>query len=247
MATVLSTQIDSVLSDPRAKDRNVPESDRTYFEILTDPEAGDLVKQDVVESFRRPFVKPPPVKGQEMRSIKPSDPRFVVPEAPTGGLLPGETVNPDGSINYSPALEATQSAKFTVNLGSLVGGKMTAEGYFLPGPPRPGSPSFTFNLPPGMRPNEITADTFDKIMKVVRAKAPAEYQAAKEYESVLVSGSKAFTREGILGIPAIADLPGLVFRGLDYVFSPVGTNTLAQDITQLARKTFGLSDTRTRP
>ena len=247
MTTVLSTQIDSVLSDPRAKDRNVPESNRTYFEILTDPEAGDLVKQDVVESFRKTFVKAPPIKGQQVRPIGPSDPRYVVPEAPTGGLLPGETVNPDGSINYSPALEATKRAKFTVNLGSLVGGKMTAEGTFLPGPPRPGSPSFTFNLPRGMRPDEITADVFDKIMKVVRAKAPAEYQAAKEYESVFVSGAKAFAREGVLGVPALLDLPFLALRGLDYVFSPIGTNTLAQDIHQLTRKTFGLSDTRPRP
>ena len=247
MVTVLNTQIDSVLKDPRARKVNVPESDRTYFEILTDPESGDLIKQDVVESFRKTFTKPPPTQGQVVRGVSTDDPSYTSPETPIGGLQTGETVNPDGSINYSPLLESTQSAKFTVNLGSLVGGKMTAEGYFLPGPPKPNAPSFTFNLPPGMRPDEITADTFDKIMKVVRAKAPAEYQAAKEYESTLVSGAKAFTREGLLGVPAVADLPGLVFRGLDYVFSPVGTNTLGQDITQFARKTFGLSDTRPRP
>ena len=179
MVTVLNTQIDSVLKDPRARKVNVPESDRTYFEILTDPESGDLIKQDVVESFRKTFAKPPPTQGQVVRGVSTDDPSYTPPETPIGGLQTGETVNPDGSINYSPLLEATQSAKFIVNLGSLVGGKMTAEGYFLPGPPKPNAPSFTFNLPPGMRPDEITADTFDKIMKVVRAKAPAEYQAAK--------------------------------------------------------------------
>jgi|21_taG_2_1085346.scaffolds.fasta_scaffold00333_9 hypothetical protein len=244
MATLQQQVFEQVIKDPRSRKTNVPQSDRTFFEMLTDPSVGDIIKQDVVDSFNRTYVKAPPTTGQEIRALPTDDPRYVPPEAPAGGLQAGETVNPDGSINYSPLLEQSQRQQLTINLGSLVGGKMTAEGSFLPGPPRPGSPTFTFNLPEGMRPEEITADVFDKIIKVVRAKAPDEYQAAKEYESAFVSGTKAASREAILGIPSLADLPSLGIRALDYVVSPIGTNTLSQDITQGLRKAFGLSDTR---
>ena len=247
MATLQQQVFEQVIKDPRSRKANVPQSDRTFFEILTDPNVGDVIKRDVVNSFNRTYVKPPPTTTPaEITAIPTDDPRYVPPEAPAGGLQAGETVNPDGSISYSPLLEQTQRQKLTINLGSLVGGKMTAEGSFLPGPPRPGSPTFTFNLPVGMRPEEITADVFDKIIRVVRAKAPEEYQAAKEYESAFVSGIKSGAREAILGVPSILDMPSLAIRALDYVVSPVGTNTLAQDITQGFRKVFGLSDTRFR-
>ena len=245
MATLQQQVFEQVIKDPRSRKTNVPQSDRTFFEMLTDPNVGDVIKQDVVDSFNRTYAKPPSTTTPaEITAIPTDDPRYVPPEAPAGGLQAGETVDPDGSISYSPLLEQTQRQKLTINLGSLVGGKMTAEGSFLPGPSRPGSPTFTFNLPPGMRPNEITADVFDKIIKVVRSKAPEEYQAAKEYESAFVSGIKSFAREGLLGVPSLLDLPSLGIRALDYVISPVGTNTLAQDITQGFRKVFGLSDTR---
>ena len=247
MATLQQQTYQQVIDDPRSKDTNVPNSDRTYFEMLSDPSVGDVIKNDVVNSFTNTYVKAPPTTGQELRSISTDDPRYVPAEAPQGGLMPGETVNEDGTINYSPALEATQRQKLTINLGSLVGGKMTAEGSMLPGPPRPGSPSFTFNLPIGMRPEEITADIWDKMLKIVRKEANEEYQAAKEYESIPVTVAKAATREGGLGIPAIADMPQLALRALDYVFSPIGTNTLSQDIGQKVRKVIGLSDTRPRP
>jgi len=247
MATLQQWTFQQVIDDPRSRKTNVPQSDRTYFEMLTDPTVGDIIKKDVVDSFARTYAKPPPATGQEIRSLSTDDPRYLPPEAPAGGLQAGETVNPDGSINYSPLLEQTKSQQLIINLGSLVGGKMTAEGFFLPGPPRPGSPTFTFNLPIGMRPDEITADVFDKIIKVVRAKASKEYQAAKEYESAFVVAAKDFTREALLGIPALADMPGLALRAMDYVVSPTGTNTLAQDIGQPIRKALGFSDTRPRP
>ena len=247
MATLQQQVFQQVINDPRSMKTNVPQSDRTFFEMLSDPSVGDIIKQDVVDSFNRTYVKAPPISGQEMRAIPTDDPRYLPPEAPAGGLQAGETVNPDGSINYSPALEATKSQQLIINLGSLVGGKMTAEGSFLPGPSRPGSPSFTFNLPIGMRPDEVTADVFDKIIKVVRKEAPEEYQAAKEYESAFVSFGKAGAREGVLGVPSLLDMPGLALRALDYVVSPIGTNTLSQDISQPIRKAFGLSDTRPRP
>ena len=246
MATLQQQVFEQVIKDPRSRKTNVPQSDRTFYEILTDPNVGDIIKQDVVDSFNRTYIKAPPTAGQELRSLSTEDPRYLPPEAPAGGLQAGETVNPDGSINYDPLLEQTQSQQLTINLGSLVGGKMTAEGSFLPGPPRPGSPTFTFNLPPGMRPNEITADVFDKIIKTVRANAPEEYQAAKKYESAFVSGIKSFAREGLLGVPSLLDLPSLGIRALDYVISPVGTNTLGQDIVQGIRKASGLRSTRPR-
>jgi hypothetical protein len=247
MATLQQQVFQQVINDPRSMKTNVPQSDRTFFEMLSDPSVGDIIKQDVVDSFNRTYVKAPPISGQEIRALPTDDPRYLPPEAPAGGLQAGETVNPDGSINYSPALEATKSQQLIINLGSLVGGTMTPEGSFLPGPSRPGSPSFTFNLPIGMRPDEVTADVFDKIIKVVRKEAPEEYQAAKEYESAFVSFGKAGAREGVLGIPSLLDMPGLALRALDYVVSPIGTNTLSQDIYQPIRKTFGLSDTRPRP
>ena len=150
MATLQQQTYEQVLNDPRARDRNVPKSDRTYFEMLSDPDVGDLIKNDVVTSFIKTFVKPPSTfAGQTIGPITEEDPRFVPPEAPAGGLLPGETVDHEGTLSYSPALEASQRQRFTVNIGSLVRGKMTAGGTFLPGPPRPGSRSFTFNLRPG--------------------------------------------------------------------------------------------------
>ena len=234
MATLQQQTYEQVLNDPRAKSRNVPKSDRTYFEMLSDPDVGDLIKNDVVTSFIKTFVKPPSTfAGQTIGPITEEDPRFVPPEAPAGGLLPGETVDPEGTLSYSPALEASQSQRFTVNIGSLVRGKMTAGGTFLPGPPRPGSRSFTFNLRPGQGVDQITQTDWDNMLKVVRKEVPDEYQAAKEYESVPTTAAKAFAREGLLGVPSIADMPGLIARGLDYVFSPVGTNTLAQDVGSL--------------
>ena len=244
MATSQQQVFQQVIDDPRSRKTNVPQSNRTFFEMITDPSVGNTIKQDVVDSFIRTYIKAPPTTGQEIRAIPTDDPRYVPPEAPPGGLQPGETVNPDGSIDYSWLLEQTKSQQLIINLGSLVGGKMTAEGSFLPGPPRPGSPTFTFNLPKGMRPDEITADVYDKIIEVVRSKAEKEYQAAKEYESTFVSFGKPVAKEAVLAIPALADMPQLALRGLDYVFSPIGTNTLSQDITQGVRKFFGLSDTR---
>lgn len=247
MATLLEEQMKSVLADKRARAYNVPKSDRTYFELLTDPDAGELIKWDVLDSFRRTFIKAPPIKEQELRAVEPDDPSYFPPGTPPGGLQPGETIDAQGDISYDPALEATQRAKFTINVGSLVGGKTTAEGTFLPGPPRPGSPSFTFNLPPGMRPEEITADIWDHMLKVVRKEAPKEYQAAKEFDSVLKTAGVSAAREGILGIPALVDMPQLLARGTDYVLSPVGTNTLSQDLLQAGRSLFGLPDARPRP
>lgn len=244
MATLQQGVFQQVLDDPRSKKTNVPQGDRTFFEMLNDPKVGDIIKQDVVDSFNRTYVKTPPTTGQEIRAISTDDPRYVPPQAPVGGLQAGETVNSDGSINYSPLLEATKSQRLTINLGSLVGGRMTTEGSFLPGPSRPGSPTFTFNLPKGMRPDEITADVFDKIIEVVRSNAPKEYQAAKEYESILSSFGKTAAKEAVLAIPALADMPQLALRALDYVVSPIGTNTLSQDISQPIRKVFGLKNTR---
>ena len=234
MATLQQQTYEQVLNDPRARDRNVPKSDRTYYEMLSDPSVGDLIKNDVVNSFIKTFVRSPSTfAGQTIRPITEEDPRFVPSQAPAGGLLPGETVDPQGTLSYSPALEASQRQRFTVNIGSLVNGEMTAEGAFLPGPPRPGSRSFTFNLRPGQGVDQITQDDWDNMLKVVRKVLPDEYQAAKEYESVPETAAKAFAREGLLGLPSMLDMPGLIARGLDYVFSPVGTNTLARDVGSL--------------
>ena len=124
---------------------------------------------------------------------------------------------------------------------------MTAGGTFLPGPPRPGTGPITFNLPEGMRQDEITADVWDAMLEFVRKEHPSEYQAAKEFDPALVSGAKSFGREFILGVPSMLDLPPLAARAVDYVVSPVGTNTLFQDVYQYGRSLAGLSDTRPRP
>jgi len=246
MATLSQQVQQQVLSDPRARDYNVPDSDRTYYEMLSDPNVGDLIKDDVSKSFIKTFIQPP-IKEQELRAIGTDDPRYVPPEAPTGGLQPGEMVDEEGRISYRPYLEATQRQSITLNLGSLVGGKMTAGGTFLPGPPRPGTGPITFNLPEGMRQDEITADIWDKMLEFVRKEHPSEYQAAKKFEPALVSGAKSFGREFALAIPSIPDMGLLAARAVDYVVSPVGTNTLGQDIYQYGRSLFGLPDIRPRP
>ena len=122
MATLQQQVFEQVIKDPRSRKTNVPQSDRTFYEMLTDPNVGDIIKQDVVDSFNRTYIKAPPTAGQELRSLSTEDPRYLTPEAPAGGLQAGETVNPDGSINYDPLLEQTQSQQLTINLGSLVGG-----------------------------------------------------------------------------------------------------------------------------
>ena len=247
MATLQKLTQKQVLDDPRSRDVNVPNSNRTFYEMLSDPDVGDVIKNDVVNSFTSTYVKPPATTGQSLTSSPSTGPAAAPPVgAPAGGLQPGETVAPDGTISYSPLLEESQSQKFTVNIGSLVGGKMTAEGSFLPGPPRPGSPSFTFNLRPGQRPEDITADDWDAMLRVVQARDNAGYQAAKEYQGIVKTIGKTVGREGLLAVPSILDMPSLAARAVDYVFSPVGTNTLSQDIYQPIRKGLGLSDTRPR-
>ena len=247
MATLLETQVGEVLKRPEALDTNVPNSSRTYYEMLTDETVGDEIKRDVVDSFQKTFITAPPITGQEVRAIDPGDPTYVPPEAPIGDLQPGETIDSEGRISYDPRLEATQSAKFTINIGSLVGGERTAGGTFLPGKPRPNSPTVTFNLPKGMRPDQITNDVWDLMLDYVRERQPQEYQAAKEYDSLLKTAAKAGTREAILGIPALADMPFLLARGADYVISPVGTNTLFQDAFAIGRHFTGLPGSRPRP
>ena len=67
MATLSQQVQQQVLSDPRARDYNVPDSDRTYYEMLSDPNVGDLIKDDVSKSFIKIFIQPPPIKEQELR------------------------------------------------------------------------------------------------------------------------------------------------------------------------------------
>ena len=82
MATLQQEVFQQVLDDPRSKKTNVPQGDRTFFEMLNDPKVGDIIKQDVVDSFNRTYVKTPPTTGQEIRAISTDDPRYVPPEAP---------------------------------------------------------------------------------------------------------------------------------------------------------------------
>ena len=63
MATLSQQVWQEVLSDPRAREYNVPDSDRTYYEMLSDPNVGDLIKNDVVNSFIKTFIKAPPITG----------------------------------------------------------------------------------------------------------------------------------------------------------------------------------------
>ena len=116
MATLLETQVGEVLKRPEALDTNVPNSSRTYYEMLTDETVGDEIKRDVVDSFQKTFITAPPITGQEVRAIDPGDPTYVPPEAPIVDLQPGETIDSEGRISYDPRLEATQSAKFTITL-----------------------------------------------------------------------------------------------------------------------------------
>ena len=249
MTSILEQQIESVLDDKRAFKYNVPNSNRTYSEILADPTANNRERQDVVESFRETFIKAPPIKGQKMWAVGPDDPdvRYSPPEAPPGGLLPGETVNPDGSINYDSDLEATQSYDIDINLGSLAGGKMTRAGVFLAGPPHPGSPTIKFTLPPGVRPDAIPKPVYKWMVEKAQEVASEEYQQATQLDSIPKTGAVAAGRELTLALPSIPDLPELIARGVDYVFSPMGTNTLSQDLYQDARRAFGFPDTRPRP
>ena len=82
MASKLDGLVQEVLSDKRAAQYNLPRSQRTYFEILSDPETGDLIRQDVVESVIKNFIKTPPVHEQEVRAIGTTDPLYVPQGAP---------------------------------------------------------------------------------------------------------------------------------------------------------------------
>jgi hypothetical protein len=247
MASALEQQVQSVLSDSRSARYNVPASDRTYLEILSDPAAGDLIRRDVVEAFREQFISSPPVRQQEMRGIETDDPSYVPMEAPAGGLQTGEYIDEEGSISYDSELEATQSQAFDINIGSLTGGKMTREGLFLPGPARPGLPVVRFSLPEGMRPDEISQSVYDVMIRVAKDQYEEEFQRSKEYDSALKSGAIAATREAVLGIPALLDMPSLAVRAVDYIVSPVGTNTLGNDTARGLAAIFGADYEPPRP
>ena len=171
MPTLLETQVQSVLNDGRSSAHNMLRSDRTFAEILRDPKTGDENKRDVVDAFVRTFKGDlaPDTEGQVLEGTGDAQPfSGAPPEAPAlGPLQAGEYYEPGGTLAYDPELEATQSIPLTVNLGSLAGGKKV-DGKFLPGPPRGDTKSVTFNLPPGMRPDEIPEDYWDKIIQFVR-------------------------------------------------------------------------------
>ena len=234
MPTLLETQVQSVLNDKRSSAHNMLRSDRTFAEILRDPKAGIEHKRDVVDAFVRTFKGEltPDTTGAVFEGTGDAKPfGGAPPEAPgLGPLQAGEYWEEGGTLAYDPAVEATQSIPLTVNLGSLAGGKRV-DGKFLPGPPRDDTESITFNLPPGMRPDEIPEDYWDKIVEFVRTdeRLSQKFAAAKELESLPKTAAKAATREAILGFPALLDLPNLVARGADYVLSPTGTNTLFND------------------
>ena len=76
MATLQQQVFQQVIDDPRSRKTNVPQSNRTFFEMITDPSVGNTIKQDVVDSFIRTYIKAPPTTGQEIRAISTDDPRF---------------------------------------------------------------------------------------------------------------------------------------------------------------------------
>ena len=260
MSSILDIQIQSVLERPEAYDFNIPGSHRTYADVLTDPEATTPDLLEVVDRFRTEHVDapsaaiseddqdallwlPPEVGTLTSQVVSPlgeKDParaRFGTPGAPPGGLGPGEFVDSGDGLGYSYELERTQSIPLTINFGSLANGKRV-DGKFLPGKPRPGSQSITINLPPGMRPDEIPEHYWDKILTFARGKFPVEMKKAREFQSLLEVSTKGVAREAVSLIPAIADMPYLAARGLDWIFSPVGTNTLYQT-TKEALKPLG--------
>ena len=79
MATLQKLTQKQVLDDPRSREVNVPNSDRTFYEMLSDPDVGDIIKNDVVNSFISTYVKPPATTGQSLTSSPSTGPAAAPP------------------------------------------------------------------------------------------------------------------------------------------------------------------------
>lgn len=77
MATLQQQVFQQVINDPRSRKTNVPQSDRTFFEMLNDPSVGDIIKQDVVDSFNRTYVKAPLPRGKKSAHFPRTTPLFA--------------------------------------------------------------------------------------------------------------------------------------------------------------------------
>jgi hypothetical protein len=98
-----------------------------------------------------------------------------------------------------------------------------------------------------MRPDEISQSVYDVMIRVAKDQYEEEFQRSKEYDSALKSGAIAATREAVLGIPALLDMPSLAVRAVDYIVSPVGTNTLGNDTARGLAAIFGADYEPPRP
>ena len=253
MATGIENTAQMVIDHPQSN-INVQGGTRTYREVLTDPKASPAIKYELIQQFQKEFIKPPPSEGLAFEALPTTETELqgrVVPAK--SDLQTGEYLTSEGDIAYSPDLEATQRQTISINIGALARGTTSyldpsgtelegvpasARYNFELGTPTEGGTEVTFELPVGMRPDEMDQVTWDKILRVVESNYPEEFNKEKKLETDLSVFGKSGLR-GFLSSPAaITDVVGAeIFRFADYLLSPVGTKTAMNDIGQWA---FGM-------
>ena len=260
MASLLQQQVEAILDDRRSSEYNIPDGVRLYSEILQDPKTTYPALLHTVEEWvRDPALKRPskpspeteeggPVYTEEVRAAPSSQEDLAGAIVhPDDVLKTGEYRGEDG-VSYSPELEEFQHQTISINLGALSRGSFsssdqggTAPGMVSPsarynfelGQPTPEGTEILIELPEGRRTNELKQKDWDRILRLAKTVYPAEMAAEKKLESTLSVGSKAALRAVGTSGGTLADVMGSeLFRFTDYIFSPIGTNTLQRDIQE---------------
>lgn len=238
MATLLETQRQAVIAEGRSAKFNPEDSDRSYRELLEDETVGVPRTQYIVDSFvSDPLVglNVPPITEQEVRATPPTHPEFKPMGAPPGTLEAGEYYEEDGTISYSPEIEAALWTPIILNVGSLARGKKE-EDRFIPGAPLRGDDtSIVFELPPGTSPDNIPLWMWDEMVKKAKEENEELFYAAQsgqDLEGVFQTWGRAAGQSVTATPGALADFLHIAARGIDYVISPTGTNALLPTVAE---------------
>jgi len=234
MASILEEQRQAVINDSRSAKFNPVGSDRSYRELLQDETVGSPRTKYIVDMFvSDPLVglNVPPITEQEVRATPPDHPESKPIGAPPGTLEAGEYYEEDGTISYSPEIEAATPRKIVVNVGAVARGKKEGE-RFIQGVPMQGdNTSLVFELPPGVSPDNVPLWIWDLIVKAAKSDPETTdlfyaAQSGQDLDSLFKTWGKAAGQSALSTPGALGDFLHLAARGLDYVISPTGTNAV---------------------
>ena len=158
--------------------------------------------------------------------------------------------NPSEKIDYNvPVPESERQPQNIVEL-SVSDILRRYSGRSVASPFMESAEKIEIELEPGKTIDDLSQYQWDDLVEKIQESFDAEYitKGTGEREGSFKTWMKGFGREAVLMAPSMVfDIVPLLARGVDYVTSPIGTNTLRQDTAAGIRGLFGLQGDRPRP